>query len=261
MFKWVLRILAAICLAVLIFSGVQIYRTQKEYQKGVDAYTEAVEEFVMPVSAPETQKGEPLRYAPVRVDFEALHKVNPDVVGWIYCENTAINYPVLQGEDNETYLHKTYDGVSCTSGSIFVEAANSRDFADYNTIIYGHHMRNGSMFRALEYWEEQDYYEEHPVMWLLTPEQDYRIDLFSGYATAADSDTYTLFKETSPLLEEYNRKAAEKSDFKTDVDVSKGEKYVVLSTCAYYFENARYVVHGMLVPVEHDRMGSEFLNQ
>ncbi len=186
---------------------------------------------------------------PIEVDFDALRKINPDVIGWIYCPDTVINYPVLKRGDNDYYLHRNYKGERTDSGSIFVECANSDGFADSNTIIYGHHMRDGSMFASISKWFSQEYYEEHPVMYLLTPEQDYIIYLFSAYTTAAGSDAYYAIRTPCREMTEYLERAAERSQFTCDVTLPGDERYVMLSTCAYAFENARSVLHGKLVPV------------
>ena len=197
---------------------------------------------------PESDEGE---RAPISVDFAAIRAVNEDVLGWIYCPDTAINYPVLQGTDNDQYLHHTYDGSYAYSGSIFVEATNSRDLLDSNTIIYGHHMRNGSMFGGLDQWEEQDYYEEHPIIWLLTPEQDYKIEILSAYTTSGYSvETYTIFRGPCLELDEYLETNMAKSVIDTGVQPEEGARYVLLSTCSRDFEDARFVIHGKLVPVE-----------
>ena len=116
---------------------------------------------------------------PFEVDFEKLLEQNDDVMGWLYCEGTKINYPVVQGDDDEFYLSHNYKREYQKSGSIFIEVLNRPGFADSNTVIYGHQMDNQSMFGALSNWAEQDYYEEHPVMWLLTPETDYQVVLFT----------------------------------------------------------------------------------
>lgn len=187
--------------------------------------------------------------APLVVDFAKLQAENEEVQGWIYCEGTPINYPVVKGEDNSFYLNHSYDGKESASGAIFMDVSNRSGFADANSILYGHHMKNGSMFAGLEKWADQEYYEEHPQMWLLTPEGDYRIVLFAGYTTRSDSETYTIFTDFCPEMEEYLKKCMEKSDFRADLEKA-GQKFVVLSTCAYSFEEARYVLHGILVPVE-----------
>ena len=193
----------------------------------------------------------PLEYAPIAVDFEALREVNPDIVGWIYCEDTVINYPVVQAEDNDYYLHRNYDGTYNVSGSIFVEANNRPGFLDCDTILYGHHMNDGSMFACIDNWGKQAYYEEHPVLWLLTPEQDYKVVLFSGYTTSAFSETYDIYPEPGPEWEAFRDGRLEKSDFLADVDLTGCVQTVTLSTCAYVFDFARHVLHGALIPVGH----------
>ena len=111
-------------------------------------------------------------------------------------------------------------------------------------------MKNGSMFATLDHWAEQEYYEGHPVMWLLTPEQDYKIVLFSGYTTSASSDTYAIFDGPCQELDAYLIKCRSQSDFSAEVELEGDSRYVLLSTCAYVFDNARFVLHGKLVPVD-----------
>ena len=268
--KKIRRILLAILLAVFVFSAGMAAWIRHQYEESERLYTEASAAFTRPAPvrtpkpAPEAAAeggsiseapAEPEEahiplYAPIEVDFDALRKVNPDIVGWIWCEDTVIDYPVAQGEDNELYLHHSYDGSYSASGTIFAEAENRRDFADANTILYGHHMKNGSMFASLDRWASQSYYEEHPVMWLLTPTQDYQVVLFSGYTTSAASGTYSVIAEPGPALAQYLEQALAQSDFQAGVTPEPEGKYVLLSTCAYVFNNARYVLHGMLIPLD-----------
>ena len=189
--------------------------------------------------------------APIRVDFKALKSVNDDVVGWIYCEGTQINYPVLQGETNETYIRTLYTGEGHPSGSIFVDAGNLPEFEDNNTIIYGHHMADGAMFGTLEDWREQEYFDAHPCMWLLTPEQDYRVDLFSAYLVSATHDTFTIFRGGGQQFAAYLQRVVRDSAVKADVETDPEAHYVLLVTCAYtVYDDARTVIHGRLVPVD-----------
>ena len=117
------------------------------------------------------------------INFKALQAVNPDVIGWIYSPNTTINYPVVQGDDNAYYLKHLADGTENRNGCPFLDVQNRPDFTDDNSIIYGHHMQNGTMFAGISWYEDQSYYDEHPVMYLMTPSATYRIELFSGYIT------------------------------------------------------------------------------
>jgi len=96
----------------------------------------------------------------------------------------------------------------------------------------------------------QEYYDAHPVMWLLTPTQDYKIELISSYTTSAFSDVYTIYANPCAEMSAYLDNAVAQSDFQTTAEVDYEAKYVLLSTCAYVFDNARYVVHGKLVPVD-----------
>lgn len=271
MVKWIRRIIVILLVAVFAFSVTYIVVTYLEYRKNDMLYEDMAERFIgaAPAGAQEREKsagsggtvddagktgdtaGEKERLtAPVTVDFQGLKEVNEDIIGWLYCEGTPINYPVLQGEDNDQYLRHSYDGSYNMAGSIFVEELNRSDFQDYNTIIYGHHMKNGSMFAALQKWQDQAFYEEHPVMWLLTPERDYRIDLFSAYTTSAYAETYTVFQGPGEEFEQYLEKCAGQSEVCSDVELDSQGRYVLLSTCAYAFEDARHVLHGRLIPAD-----------
>ncbi len=244
----IMLLLLLICLGsagTAAYTIIQYRASEKLYSETSNQYTVQATE-TPEASAEEADENKP----PITVDFDALRQVNEDVAGWIYCEGTVINYPVVQGEDNDFYLHRAYDKTYSSPGSIFADANNQADFADANTILYGHHMKNGSMFAGLSDWAGQAYYEEHPVMWLLTPEQNYKIELFSGYTAVAGSDVYTIFPEAGDELNTYLKGALANSDFRADIELKEGDRYVLLSTCAYVFENARYVLHGRLVAVE-----------
>lgn len=235
------------CAGSVVYITSQYKNDERLYFVTANQYTQ--QRIPQENSIDETTDEVEMETAPISVDFEGLQAANSDIIGWIYCEDTPINYPVLQAGDNNAYLRHNYEGEYSTAGSIFIDAANRPGLVDSNTIIYGHHMRNGSMFACLDQWEDQEFYEEHPVMWLLTPEQDYKIVLFSSYGTSAYSDTYTIFTGPCEELNEYLENSVRQSDFKADVEMDPEGRYVLLTTCAYMFENARYVIHGMLIPV------------
>ena len=230
---------AAVLLAVVFLGSAGVVgATMYQYYVSDAIYQDASDRY--------TSKG---TVAPISVDFKALQAKNPDVVGWIYCEGTPIDYPVLQGDDNDQYLHTDYTGAYSIDGSIFVDADNTPGFVDSNTIIYGHHMASGAMFAGLEKWADQSYYEEHPVIWLLTPEKDYQIVLFSGHHVDSHSSMYDIIKNPGPEMNSFLSEALEKSDFKgtSGVQLNPRGRYVMLSTCAYLFDGDRYVLHGLLV--------------
>ena len=107
------------------------------------------------------------------VQFDELLKTNGDVIAWIYGANTHINYPVVQGSDNDYYLRHLLDGTWNDNGSIFMDCANSADFSDQNSLIYGHNMTSGAMFSNLVKYKQQAYYDQHPYLYMLTPQQSY----------------------------------------------------------------------------------------
>ncbi|MCF0129253.1 MAG: class B sortase [Pseudobutyrivibrio sp.] len=211
----------------------------------------AVEEYTRPAAVAADEVGE---VCPIEVDFEDLQEVNPEVIGWIYLEDSDINFPILQAEDNDYYLEHSWEGKTKRSGAIFLEMANKADFSDTNSIIYGHHMKDGSMFAGLDKFRDQEYYDAHDTMWLLTPDATYKILVFSAYTTSAYSDSYTVFRDYGPVTENYINQVWEASNFSpnyekcdilTDGDFS--QKYIMLATCAYNFEEARFVLHGKLI--------------
>ena len=240
---WIQATLMIVLALIFFGSGGVVLFVRHNYQVSSEKYEQAAQQFV---------RKEEGTITPIVVDFAALKAVNEDVVGWIYCEGTEINYPVLHGESNDQYLRHDYQGEYNINGSIFVDAANRDGFVDANTIIYGHHMNYGAMFANLDFWADQAYYDEHPVMWLLTPERDYQVVLVSGHHTSAYSDMYEIYAEHDADFQRYLAEAVAQSDFvpQEGATVNEGRNYVMLTTCAYIFDNARYVLHGKLVPVE-----------
>ncbi len=184
------------------------------------------------------------------IDFRALQAVNPQIVGWIYSPDTVINYPVVKGDDNEYYLHHLADGTWNSSGCPFMDVNNRTDLYDDNTVIYAHHMQNGTMFAGITWYADQSYYDAHPVMYLITKESIYRIEPFSGYTTTMDSSAYMLTFVTRHEYADWLREISAKSDFRTSMKLSTSDHIITLSTCAYSFQDARYVLHGKAIEIE-----------
>lgn len=190
----------------------------------------------------------PAETAPVEVDFVTLLETNSDVVGWLYCPDSQINLPLVQGTDNAKYLHTRLDGTGSASGTLFLDYQNAGNFSDVNTVIYGHNMKNGTMFAGLlKYWSE-DYYDTHPDMWLLTPGGDYRVELLAGFVTYANAPIYAIDAEPEEVVELVENAMAQ-SSFRTGAELSPEDRFLTMSTCSYEFDEARYVIIGRLVPL------------
>lgn len=186
--------------------------------------------------------------APISVDFDLLE--NDDVVGWIYCEDTPINYPVLQSDDNNYYLRRLINGEWNISGSIFMDYRNNLNNQDWNTIIYGHNMKNDTMFGTLPSFRDQAYYDEHPNMYFITPEKDYKIELVAGFVTPSDSTLYDVYLSKKDRVSVVEGLMAS-SDFRSHIEtIDEDVRLLTLSTCSYEYDTARYVVIGIMTPVE-----------
>ena len=250
----VLILLIAVLLGVFAFAAYKLYTIQHEYKESERKYDSVATQFTTEQSkkpkataAPQEEDVGPK--SPVEVDFGPLLEQCPDIVGWIYSENTVINYPLVRGADNDYYLHRFIDGSYNGGGTIFMDFKNYGDFSDPNSIFYGHHMNDGSMFASLSKYREEGYYEEHPVLYINTPTQNYRVDVFAGYVCDADSDTYRIGFDSDEDFLNYVERMRSQSDFSTDVEIQPGDHLVTLSTCSYEWYDARYVVQGKLVPI------------
>lgn len=249
-----LTIALIIAIAVFFYAAYNLYHIYTEYKKGTDEYN-SIEEMAVTERDPDTTEiagpdAEPK--PPLNVDFDKLRSVNEDVIGWIYVDALSdISYPIVQGTDNQTYLHQTYEKNYNFAGTIFADYENARDFSDCNTLVYGHNMKNGSMFGHLKkFSEDQSLYDNDKYFWILTPDKNYRYEIISAYTTGVNSDTYTLFKGPGEEFEEYLKRIKSYSEIKTDdTELTIKDKIVTLSTCTGN-ESTRFVVQGKRVDAE-----------
>ena len=259
-----LTIALVVAVAVFCYAAYNLYHIYTEYKKGTDEYNNIEEMAVTERDPDSTEVAGPNAQlkAPIEVDFNKLKSINEDVIGWIYVDALPdISYPIVQGKDNETYLHRTYEKNYNFAGTIFVDYENGSDFNDCNTLVYGHNMKNGSMFGHLKkFTEDETLYNNDRYFWILTPEKNYRYEIISAYTTGVNSDTYTLFKGPGQEFEEYLKKIKGYSDIKTDdTELTIKDKIVTLSTCTGN-ESTRFVVQGKRTDTE-DAAGSTAADQ
>ena len=184
------------------------------------------------------------------MDLDALRQINPDVIGWIRIPDTVIDYPLLQGEDNEYYLKHTWEEKKNAVGSIFLECRNSPDLTDYNTIIYGHNMNNGSMFASLRKYAGETYFTQHPYVYLVTDDGVLRYDVFSSYKADVDGVTYGLSFRQEETKAEFLIHALENSSFDAGIVPESQDRILTLSTCSGAGYSTRWVVHARLKMVQ-----------
>ena len=262
--KPILIVLCVVLAAVFGFSAFKIISTLTAYQQAVKSYDEVANQYTTvvtstpaptaspvgsalpdPVETPTTGNGYDPNVSPINVDFDGLLSMSPDYAAWIFNPGTVINYPIAYTDNNEYYLdHIITGGSSNSSGTLFMDCRGKSDFSDRNTIVYGHNMKNGSMFASLHSYGEEGYFEQHPFMFINTPNKSYRLDLIAGYVTEPTSIAYIRNYDN---FVSYIDNIKSISDFKSDVEVSEDDHIVTLSTCTYEVEDGRYVVVGKLV--------------
>lgn len=243
---------------ILIATGVLIYCIatlsgyRTELDNGDNGYEELAQRYLVPeteqtaLSETDSEVGQTENTAVPKVNTEAVSEEIPDYIAWIYSENTPINYPVVQAEDNDYYLRRLPNGKKNVSGSIFMDYRCSADFSDFNTIIYGHSFKNSTrLFGTLCKYSKDGYLAEHPVIYMSTNERIYTGYVFAGF-TIGESGYVFNIPANDAEREEYLAKVRADSDFESDVDVGINDKLVVLSTCSYTKKNSRYVLFLLL---------------
>ena len=179
----------------------------------------------------------------LRETVRNIQTVYPDTVGWLYIPDSAIYYPIMHGGDNDFYLHHAYDGSSLKSGSIFLDYRCENRFMNPINIVYGHNMKNGSMFAGVLKFTDSAYFDSHRYGWIATPETVYRIDFFS----CAKADMNDELYDGSTLINEWLSHLYDVSVVWETSDFSGNDRFISLSTCSYEFENARTILTGKLV--------------
>lgn len=243
-----LILLAAI--GLMAFAGTQLYGTMRDYREGNAAY-DSLRDQVRGSGDRDAEARIPLvDIPPLDIDFGALKGINEETVAWLYCPDTEIDYPVMESDNYIYYLSHLPDGASNANGTLFIDYNNASDFSDRLTVIYGHHMRSGAMFGSLVGYKAQGYYDEHPYMYLYTEKGNYRIDLIYGCVTGAGEwrERAFMFEENVDELVSF---AAHHTTFESGAAYkagAAGDRIVAMSTCSYEFDNARYVVLGILRP-------------
>lgn len=258
--KCVYKLVMAALLGIFLFSGWKVVTLGMQYLNSGESY-EALGQYVFLQSqstrpmwtvlpAQESRTSEPGNEEILRprVDFDGLAEINPDIVGWIYLEDSKINYPIVF-RDNEFYLSHLFTGEYNSGGCIFLDARNETDFSDAHSILYGHHMKDGSMFAGIAAYRDQAFYDSHPTGLLQTPDGTYEIRFFSGYVADTRESAWNLAfseEEYGTWLDEIIRK----SYFHAEITPTLEDRILTLSTCTYDFENARFVLHGVIVEAD-----------
>ncbi|MBR1703406.1 MAG: class B sortase [Lachnospiraceae bacterium] len=266
-----LIVLAAISLAVFGIRKLSQNAQEQRFEELAAQNTIPVEAVVTPAAKPESTEPEPTESEPEskdnltileklnvpipekEVDFAKLQtETNPDIYAWIYIPDSMIDYPVLQHPtDNTHYLDYNLDGSKGYPGCIYTENYNKKDFSDPVTVLYGHNMKKGTMFAGLHKYEDAQYFEEHPYVYIYTPE---KLLVYQIFASCEYSDKHILLshdfskaKEVEDFLGELTSYVVVGNNYNKGVEVTSGDNLLVLSTCIGNKPNNRYLVAGVLL--------------
>lgn len=184
------------------------------------------------------------------IDFEALREeVNPDIYSWILIPDTPINYPIVQHPDDNThYIKYNLDGSKGYPGCIFTENYNSRDWNDVNTIVYGHNMRNGSMFSKLNSFADEDFFEEHPYIYIYSPDA---VRVYQAFAAYEFSDLHLMaacdWNDPEIVSRFFSVISGYPGIYDEAVELNDDDRYLTLSTCRNFKQDKRFLIHALLI--------------
>lgn len=258
------KLLTIVLSLLLLLSGSMLLLKQRDYQQGEQDYADAMQAAGLQTPAssqtspaasagdvdaavPDTPEAPPQPSAEellAQIDLAALRQINPEVTGWIMIPGTSISYPVLRAADNDYYLTHTWKGERSSVGAIFLDCHTGE--ADFNTLIYGHRMRNGTMFAELKYYNTLDKWQESPDIYLMddTGVQCWRI--FAAYEASTDAPIYKPGELTERQKASVLNYAFTKSWIDTDIVPTTEDRILTLVTCTGDGYSARWVVQAVL---------------
>lgn len=241
-------ITAILVAAVVVTGGMTLYSYRSE-QKAKEEYETIRQEAVTEQESEEDiEETREKNYPDLQINFEELKKTNPDFRGWLYFPALEISYPVVQGEDNDYYLKHSFEGENVNAGCIFMDCGATADWSDRNTFVFGHNMRDESMFGSLKNLLKGTVScEDDPYFYIYTEKNVYTYEIFSYYKTTGTGDRYATFTSDASY-DDYVKWATENSLFVSDADLSSRGNIVSLSTCyGSAGTKKRVLLHGVLV--------------
>lgn len=240
-----LLILASV--AQLAYDYIDRRNAQREYERLAELAKQTTEPVTLETEA-ETETTEEETEAPYvsPIDFEALKAINPDVVAWVEIPGTNVNYPVVWTTNNETYLDTDFEGNKSASGTVFLDCDSQSDFFGRHNILYGHHMRDGSMFKDIVKFKEEDFFKEHREVYIYTPERTIQLKTIAALYGDDDGMKRRTQFETQESFDEYVDQMTEPCGFRENP--GKGVKRLYsFVTCSYEFNNARTILYAVEV--------------
>lgn len=272
------NLLLGIAGGIFLVSGVWLWRMWSGYQAGESEYARLESLAVRERQPEETETGGgdageetasddrtdsgddslvPLGdYRLKEIDFQTLQDENEDICGWLEVPGLEISYPVVQGEDNAYYLKRTFRKEHNGAGSIFMDMRNDRDLTDRNTILYGHNMKNGSMFGKLKQYRDEEVLKENPVFYYYTPGQVFQCQIISCRTVKAQESEYPVGFQDPESYRSYLERILEKSWHESPFEVKESDRLMMLSTCTGS-KTERFVIQAKVIGLPDRQTGKE----
>ncbi|MCQ2566111.1 MAG: class B sortase [Clostridia bacterium] len=265
-----------------VLSRIQYRESSQDYGEasaiaGLNEDITALPEGPQPFEEPEVLTGDPEPEEPISkledittdanarrlamTNLDALREESADVKGWIVIPGTLVDYPLMQGDDNQFYLEHTWLGKANAGGSIFIECQCSEDFTDFNTIIYGHRMGNTSMFGTLASYKKQSFFEEHPSVYICVDGCIRRYDIFASFEPKVTDCTYWVMYDKEEYKQRVIDFSLEKSVIDCGIVPDTSDSIITLSTCTGNGHATRWVVQAVLAGEMKTAESSESLRQ
>jgi len=230
-----------VLVAAIVFSGYRLWGINQNYTEEAAFHSQILQYKPALSSAPEDAGSQGNHTI---ADLQAKY---PDAVGWLTIPGTAIDYPFAQATDNDYYLHRDLDGNQLTAGTLFMDFRNNADFSGFNTVVYGHHMKNGSMFGALQSFNDQAFFDSNPTGTIFLADKTLAIEFFAFVVVHADdAQVYDTTISDAPSAETFLGYLKNSARHYRDIGASSSDHIVTLSTCNYEFSDARMVLVGRL---------------
>ena len=252
--KLLLNVLFIIALCVFIYSGYRLVNIYYQNHQEKEEKTHLQQISRIPEKLDQD----------FEVDWKALKEQNEEIIGWILVPNTNINYPIVKGTDNKFYLDHTFAKNYNYAGAIFMDYRMDENFTYPNTVIYGHNTIHRTMFSEIEKFMSQEFFDKTQYLYIFTPEQDYRAEIFSIYKTRASSESYNFNYPTDQSWLDYMHMVQDLSYFHRDVNFTAEDRLVSLSTCSLeegYDSDLRILLHAKLSPWDHKKSTQHKVDQ
>lgn len=238
--------LQLLCILILLAAGTMLFRDLNRYHRE----RAANQNLAGRIRQARTAAGNDQELNPtLSAQYANLQEQNEDFAGWLFIEDTVIDYPVMYTPDDpQHYLHKAFDGSYARSGTLFIDA--SCKLKSNHILIHGHHMKDGSMFGTLPQYQDSEYAGEHPVIRFDTPDEEGYYQLLAAFYTeidpAQEEAAFPYYKYTDlsdPAdFETYIQQVRKLSLYDTGVEAASDDRLLTLSTCSYHTDAGRFVV-------------------